>query len=48
MMNKTPLTACADWKTMYQPSAEQAEIDRQAAYEAGIPHGESCKDKASA
>lgn len=25
---------------MYQPSAEQAEEDRVAAYEAGIPHGE--------
>lgn len=25
---------------MYQPSAEQAEKDRVAAYEAGIPHGE--------
>lgn len=25
---------------MYQPSAEQAEQDRQAAYEAGVPHGQ--------
>ena len=25
---------------MYQPSAEQAEKDRKAAYEAGVPHGE--------
>lgn len=24
---------------MYQPSAEQAEKDRLAAYEAGVPHG---------
>ncbi|KAL3139523.1 hypothetical protein ABBQ38_003846 [Trebouxia sp. C0009 RCD-2024] len=28
-----------DWKAMYQPSPEQAEKDRLAAYEAGIPHG---------
>ena len=32
--------AYADWKAMYQPSAEQAEKDRMAAYEAGVPHGE--------
>ncbi len=32
---------CADWKAMYQPSAEQAERDRLAAYEAGVPHGET-------
>ena len=24
---------------MYNPTAEQAEKDRQAAYEAGVPHG---------
>lgn len=24
---------------MYQPTAEQAEIDRKKAYEAGMPHG---------
>lgn len=34
------MTANADWKAMYQPSAEQAEKDRQAAYAAGVPHGE--------
>lgn len=28
---------------MYQPSAEQAEKDRMAAYEAGVPHGNSSK-----
>jgi hypothetical protein len=25
---------------MYQPNREQAEADRAAAYEAGVPHGE--------
>lgn len=25
---------------MYQPTAEQAEQDRRAAYEAGVPHGQ--------
>ena len=24
---------------MYHPTAEQAELDRKAAYEAGVPHG---------
>lgn len=36
-------SAYADWKAMYQPSPEQAEKDRMAAYEAGVPHGESNK-----
>ena len=31
--------ARAEWKPMYNPTAEQAEKDRQAAYEAGVPHG---------
>ncbi|KAL0023269.1 hypothetical protein WJX77_001673 [Trebouxia sp. C0004] len=29
----------SDWKAMYQPTAEQADKDRLAAYEAGVPHG---------
>ncbi|KAK9823441.1 hypothetical protein WJX72_002787 [[Myrmecia] bisecta] len=29
----------SEWKPMYNPSPEQAEIDRKAAYEAGVPHG---------
>lgn len=33
----------ADWKPLYNPSAEQAEIDRQCAYESGIPHGKPHK-----
>lgn len=28
---------------MYQPTAEQAEKDRLAAYEAGVPHGKNHK-----
>lgn len=33
----------AEWQPMYQPSREQAEADRAAAYEAQVPHGElSC------
>ena len=34
------IITAAEWKPMYQPSAEQAEKDRQAAYEAGVPHGQ--------
>ena len=29
----------AEWKPMYHPTAEQAEADRNAAYESGTPHG---------
>lgn len=29
----------AEWTPMYTPTAEQAEVDRAAAYEAGVPHG---------
>lgn len=29
----------AEWKPMYQPTPEQAEADRRAAYESGVPHG---------
>ncbi|KAK2079390.1 hypothetical protein QBZ16_003081 [Prototheca wickerhamii] len=29
----------SEWKPMYNPTAEQAGKDRQAAYEAGVPHG---------
>lgn len=29
----------AEWKPMYNPTAEQAEKDRAAAYASGIPHG---------
>ena len=29
----------ADWRPLYQPSPEQEEADRQAAYESGVPHG---------
>jgi hypothetical protein len=29
----------AEWQPMYNPSKEQAEADRRAAYEAGVPHG---------
>ena len=29
----------AEWKPMYHPTLEQAEIDRRKAYEAGVPHG---------
>ncbi|KAF6264124.1 hypothetical protein COO60DRAFT_1634562 [Scenedesmus sp. NREL 46B-D3] len=29
----------SEWQPMYQPSREQAEADRAAAYEAGVPHG---------
>ncbi|KAA6421379.1 MAG: hypothetical protein FRX49_08656 [Trebouxia sp. A1-2] len=29
----------SDWKPMYQPTTEQADKDRLAAYEAGVPHG---------
>ncbi len=28
---------------MYQPTTEQAEKDRLAAYEAGVPHGKAIK-----
>lgn len=28
-----------EWKPMYNPTAEQAEKDRAAAYESGVPHG---------
>jgi hypothetical protein len=28
-----------EWKPMYQPTPEQAEADRRAAYESGVPHG---------
>lgn len=30
----------AESTPMYNPTSEQAEIDRQSAYEAGVPHGE--------
>ncbi|GMH32680.1 hypothetical protein BSKO_00514 [Bryopsis sp. KO-2023] len=29
----------SEWQPMYNPSPEQAEIDRQKAYECGVPHG---------
>eukprot|EP00889_Picochlorum_renovo_P000475 jgi/Picre1/27505/NNA_000472.t1 len=29
----------SEWKPMYNPTNEQAEADRQKAYETGIPHG---------
>jgi hypothetical protein len=29
-----------EWKPLYNPSKEQAELDRAAAYASGIPHGE--------
>jgi hypothetical protein len=29
----------AEWKPMYHPTPEQAEADRRAAYESGVPHG---------
>ncbi|KAI3435551.1 hypothetical protein D9Q98_001616 [Chlorella vulgaris] len=29
----------SEWKPMYQPTPEQAEADRRAAYESGVPHG---------
>ncbi|GAB4820460.1 hypothetical protein N2152v2_007506 [Parachlorella kessleri] len=29
----------SEWKPMYHPTAEQAEIDRKKAYETGVPHG---------
>ncbi|KAL6775802.1 hypothetical protein ACKKBG_A18550 [Auxenochlorella protothecoides x Auxenochlorella symbiontica] len=29
----------SEWKPMYNPTAEQAEKDRKAAYESGVPHG---------
>jgi len=31
--------ARAEWEPQYAPTAEQAALDRLAAYEAGIPHG---------
>jgi len=30
----------AESTPMYNPTSEQADIDRQSAYEAGVPHGE--------
>jgi len=29
----------SEWTAMYEPSKEQAEADRAAAYEKGVPHG---------
>merc|ERR1719335_189348 len=29
----------ADWRPLYQPTPEQEEADRRAAYESGVPHG---------
>ena len=29
----------SDWKELYNPTPEQAEEDRQKAYESGVPHG---------
>ena len=29
----------SDWKELYNPTPEQAEEDRQRAYESGVPHG---------
>ena len=34
------LLRLAEWKPMYQPTPEQAEKDRRAAYESGVPHGQ--------
>jgi len=31
--------ARAEWEPQYAPTAEQAALDRLAAYEAGVPHG---------
>ena len=33
------LFLCVEWTPMYNPTAEQAEVDRKVAYEAGVPHG---------
>ena len=30
----------AEWTSMYNPSREEAEKDRAAAYSSGVPHGE--------
>lgn len=30
----------SEWTPMYQPSREEAEADRMAAFEARVPHGE--------
>lgn len=29
----------SEWKPLYNPTPEQAEIDRKKAYETGVPHG---------
>ena len=34
-----PAPMPAEWKPMYHPTPEQAEADRRAAYESGVPHG---------
>jgi hypothetical protein len=39
MHSLTPPSPRAEWLPMYAPTKEQAEQDRRAAYEAGVPHG---------
>ena len=36
------LLGTAEWKPMYHPTAEQADVDRVTAYNSGVPHGGCC------